>query len=104
MSDPRTVTVYGASDDLIEIEGAIREEWSPGEPDAILGFSDGTTLRIHFDSDGMWRITPLTNGTAELSIVQTTTDGEGYSDVATLTGSELRWCLAGDSIAMAERA
>ena len=23
MSDPRTVTVYGASDDLIEIEGAM---------------------------------------------------------------------------------
>ena len=88
--------VYGASDDLIEIEGQIREEFSPGEPDVVLGFSDGTVLRIRFTNDGVWRITTLAQGSSSLTIVQAPVDDDDiYSDRATLTG-EVRWVLCGD--------
>lgn len=92
-----TVTLRGASDDLIEVEGAIEEEFYPfhhfedGDDDgAYLAFSEGTVLRIIYDSHGKWRINRVAKGTAnylldELEVL----DGE-YSDKATLTG-DIRW-------------
>lgn len=92
------VTLSGASDDLIEVDGDIREEFNYLKNDeddgAVLGFSDGTVLRIKFDADGdgNWRITPLIRGTAVLEIEQTT--GEDGTDVATLDG-EVGWVVHG---------
>lgn len=99
MPDPQTVTVYGASDDMIEVEGAITEEWDytghdddwPGD---VLAFSDGTVLRIAFTDHGIWRITPVTRGAADLRIEQATDDDEDYTDKAHLTG-EVRWVVHG---------
>lgn len=95
---PTTVTVYGASDDLIEVEGTIDEEFSVGADGNLLAFSDGTVLRIqHTD---VWRITPVVvPDQGLLSIVQCPeNDEDNYSDRATLTGNIL-WVVLGSEIA-----
>jgi hypothetical protein len=91
--------IYGASDDLIEVEGDIREEFNPsGDDPSYLGFSDGTILKITYDNDGMWRIVPMVKGTAELQIIQATDADEDYTDHAHLTG-DISWVLYGSAMA-----
>lgn len=94
----QTVTLCGYSDDLIEIEGALSEEFSyPGEA-SIVGFSDGTVLSIEYASDGCWRIHLCARGSALLDIVPAVAeDDHNYSDRATLTGAPgvLRWAVVG---------
>lgn len=84
------ITVFGYSDDLIEVDGDIRDEFpiKDDTPDGgdLLAFSDGTLLRITYTKDGIWRITPLVRGSAELGIEQAPDNG-GYSDRATLSGA-----------------
>jgi len=86
------VVITGASDDLIEVDGDIREEFTYKNDDEgdLLAFSDGTLLHIVFARFGIWRITPLVRGTATLTIEQQTED-EG-TDVATLDG-DVRWVV-----------
>lgn len=48
------IKVYGASDDLIEIDGYIREEFYYRNDDYYLGFSTGHLIRINYDGD--WRL------------------------------------------------
>jgi hypothetical protein len=93
-----SVTVSGASDDLIELCGDIYEELSyrtSGVGD-LVAFSDGTVLRVTFGSP--WRIVPVARGTAELHIKQATEGDEEGTDKATLTG-DVRWAVHGTAIA-----
>lgn len=92
--------IYGASDDLIEIDGDISEEFNPSGDDDnnYLGFSDGTVLKITYDNDGMWRIVPVIKGTAQLRIIQATDVDEDYTDHAHLTG-DISWVVYGTAIA-----
>lgn len=53
-----SVIVYGASDDLIELEGEIREEFSAYNG-GRLAFSNGVLLDLEYDRNGTWRITAL---------------------------------------------
>lgn len=84
-----SVTVYGASDDLIEVEGDIREEfhWNDCLP-AYLRFSNGVVLRVsYFD---VWRIEPVA-GAELVQVVQCSEDDEdNYSDRATVSG-DVTW-------------
>lgn len=96
------IHIYGASDDLIEIEGDISEEFPYYDGGAnLLAFSDGTVLRAKYDSDGIWRFTSLFDGKARLvRIVQTYDDpDEGYSDQVYLYDEELetpiQWVVQG---------
>lgn len=85
-----SITIYGASDDLIEVEGDISEEFSAlGEDDGyLIAVSDGTLLRVRYTADGVWRIEPVHQGGADLDIVQAiSADDDNYSDRATLTGT-----------------
>lgn len=100
-----SITVYGSSDDLIEVEGDIREEFtyrmSPitdeGAGD-LLAFSDGTILRIAYTAAGVWRITQVALGTSSLGIEQAPEgDEDNYSDRATL--SSARWVVQGIALA-----
>jgi len=92
------LTVYGASDDLIEIDGDIREEFNHyGDEPALLGFSDGTILRVTFDQDGIWRLTPVITGSATLTHVFGQDDKE-HTDKATLDG-DVRWVMYGSEMA-----
>jgi hypothetical protein len=92
--------VYGASDDLVEVEGdGWAEEFGYGRGDAFLQVSDGTLLRIAYspDESGCWRITREVAGSAAFSIVSPPEEGPGkqsaglgYSDAVTLDG-DVRW-------------
>jgi hypothetical protein len=70
------LTIYGASDDLIEIEGDIDEEFNPPEYDepTLLVFSDGTILKVQYGAggDGFWRISPVVKGSAKYSKTEAT--------------------------------
>lgn len=96
------IIIYGASDDLIEIEGNIREEFSsyPPEDDEtlILAVSDGTVLRVRYDEDGIWRFTPLVIGSSYVDI-KYGTDDRAHTDRVTLTGNDLNWVVLGEHIA-----
>lgn len=93
-----SIIIYGASDDLIEIEGEFREELSlrldTPEDSALLFVSDGTVIRVNYDSDGIWRLTRLVSGAARFE------KGEGdveanTPDIVTLSGIRINWiCLA----------
>lgn len=102
--------VHGASDDLIEIDGDIREEFeflSNGDRDALyIGFSDGTVLQVRYDNQGCWRIERTIEGRAEYrhepAVAPNSTarqDGTpGHSDVVRLQG-KIAWAIAGEQIA-----
>jgi len=106
---PTTTTIYGASDDLIEVEGDIREEFtyraSPITEDGagdLLAFSDGTILRVAYTAEGVWRITPVVRGNADLNVDAAPEDDEdNYSDRATLSGlsSPMTWVVQGVAFA-----
>ena len=93
------ITIYGSSDDLIEIEGDIDEEFTYPDKPTRLGFSDGTVLSIVYDQRGTWRIAPVVAGSAKLNIVVAPVDDtDNYSDRATLQG-DISWVLCGTSYA-----
>lgn len=93
------ITVLGASDDLVCVEGDINEQWDYGGDDAdwagdVVAFSDGTVLRVQFAEDGFWRITPHAKGPAFLRIDQASDEDEDYSDKARVDG-DVRWVVHG---------
>jgi hypothetical protein len=100
-----SVTIYGASDDLIEIEGDIREEfnhYSNEDDDArMLGFSDGTLLRIVYDRDGIWRITKVVSGSAGFSKVDGVVEDD-TNDIVTLHG-DIKWVVCGEHYAVKKK-
>src|SRR5678815_754231 len=101
-----TVTVYGASDDLIEVDGALREEFNPHERDKgdYLAFSDGTVLSVLYAKDGCWRINRLVNGSATYEKADATgADSDNYSDRVTLTGDALTWVVFGSELVRADQ-
>lgn len=94
------IKIYGGSDDLIEIEGDLTEEFNIGAGDQqpkLLAFSDGTLLRIVYGDEGIWRITPLVRGSAVYTKEFEATDADGeYSDVVTLDG-DIQWVALASS-------
>ena len=95
-----TVTIYGASDDLIEVEGAIRDEFSHyGDDPALVTCSDGTALRVVYDTDGIWRVTPVARGTGDVTITQCAATDEDDTDRATITADRITWVACGHDIA-----
>jgi hypothetical protein len=88
--------VYGASDDLIELDGNngdVNEEFGVyldnGEA-RYLGFSDGTVLRAVYDEDGIWRLTPIFKGT----LYERKEDGVVASDTNDVVWFRdgVKWC------------
>lgn len=99
MPDTPTITICGASDDMVIAEGAINDEWDytgddPDWPGDVVAFSDGTVLRIQFTEDGFWRITPTAKGPAFIRIDQATDEDEDYTDKARVSG-DVRWVVHG---------
>lgn len=77
--------IYGASDDLVELEGDLSEEFSGGEKPCLLIFSDGTVLTIKYGKEhlAVWAITLITQGKLFKRIEYCTDgDAERYSDTA----------------------
>lgn len=92
-----TTVLYGYSDDLIELEGDIREEFNPvGDDGDLIVFSTGTVLRIEYGTGGVWRITHVAGPT--VPIEQCAEDDEDvYSDRATIEGAT--WAVHGIAFA-----
>lgn len=78
------ITIYGASDDLIEVEGDIHEEFSHyTDVPFYIGISDGTVLRVGYD--GLWNISVLRQGSGCIVEHHKATDEDAdYSDKLTL--------------------
>ena len=96
----KTLKIYGASDDLIEIDGDIREEFNHYNEDDpfYLAFSDGTALSINYNNDGFWRINRLAIGSAEYSKHEGADEDGDYSDIVTLKG-DIKWAIGGKNFA-----
>lgn len=92
--------VYGSSDDLIEVDGDVREEFVLFDEDAgdILAFSNGVVLRVQYDVDGFWRIRSLA-GHKLVRRREPVEDGD-YSDVALIEGS-VSWVVHGSEWSLA---
>jgi len=87
------VIVYGFSDDLIEVEGEINQEFYLGTDEGgYLAFSDGTLLRVDYDGD--WNISLKASGKSSYHNEPPADNGSDYSDIVTLTG-DFKWVLFG---------
>lgn len=80
------VKIYGASDDLVEIEGSNykEDEIDCYEQDVRIRFVDGTVIRIGYPKNGMavWWIEVEKQGTAtQYNVVCEDEDAEIYSDI-----------------------
>ena len=84
----QTAIVYGASDDLVEVDGAFSEEWGCWDAqESTVIFGDGTELGIAYGpTEPTWTIRLKKAGTATVLIEKATDDVTDYSDRATVTG------------------
>lgn len=79
------IKIYGASDDLVEIEGsAYEQEIGCWDQDVRIRFQDGTIIRVGYPKDGMavWWIEVEADGTAAHTLtICEDEDADIYSDV-----------------------
>lgn len=87
------LTVYGASDDLVELDGDFSEEISAIDSTTLLAFGDGTLLEVKYAIEGVWRIRRVFAGSAEYNHDEDPGNDENRYSRVTLKG-DLRWCLA----------
>jgi hypothetical protein len=73
------IEIHGHSDDLIEVEGSITEEFYPGGKPSYLSFSDGTVLEVVYVK-GVWRINRLAAGEAVYRKEESPGEVTNYSD------------------------
>lgn len=92
----QTTRITGASDDLIELDGAIYDEIGTpfNDPTTDITFDNGAKVRVIYDDEGVWRITDASPEPGLVTIVRcedrpgyTGPDGSVYSDEATVTGA-----------------
>lgn len=99
------VRITGASDDLIEIDGDISEEWNWYSSDAqdsrLIAVSDGTLLRVRYDEDGIWRFMPIVKGTAFAEHIVGDVEADTF-DVIVLRG-EVHWLVLGTDRAVTKQ-
>jgi hypothetical protein len=100
---PNQTVVYGASDDLIEIEGSIREEFYATEKvhddGDLLAFSNGVVLRVRYDTDGVWRLSLVAGTGVKIEQAPANDEDGNYSDTATL--EPVGWVVHGHEWARA---
>jgi hypothetical protein len=93
------VTIYGASDDLIEVEGDIREEYyarDAGDMANAVVFPDGSVVAIEYTPAGVWRIGLERQGagTTVEHVRAPEDDDDNYSDRVTLKSDQpFRWAV-----------
>ena len=90
-----TTIIYGVSDDLVALGGAIEKEFSAYDYDHRMTFDNGVVLiaRYDRDGDGIWRIeNPSDHPSVTITRCEgregyTDPDGPIYSDLAIVTGA-----------------
>ena len=75
--------LYGRSDDLIEVEGAVSEEFyaNYGEP-SYIEIGRHYVFEVKCDSEGIWRIQEVKTPNAVDWEITPAEDMDSYSDVA----------------------
>lgn len=58
--------VYGANDDLVEVDGAIEEEFGAHGCPLYLRFTNGVYLKAEYTKGGLWKIDILAGGETQL--------------------------------------
>ena len=92
--DFKGTVIYGASDDLIEIEGAINEEFPTDKEDTVV-CSDGTMAEIVFDSKGRWKCLLKNKGPLFQKIGKRPDGGGEPGDEAMYFLPGLTWVMCG---------
>jgi hypothetical protein len=93
-----SIKIYGASDDLIEIEGDLEEEFNHYSDEPVLiAVSEGTLLRVVYDGDGIWRITKVTGGSATMEKIEGDVEKD-TNDVVTLSGVDFKWVVMCENV------
>jgi len=92
------IKIYGESDDLIEIDGHICEEFSRFDSEGdYLAVSDGTVLRIVYDNDGIWRVSLVFRGSLFDHIDQGSVEKD-INDIAYFKDG-VKWIVCGKDLA-----
>ena len=83
MSQKKCVTIYGYSDDLVEIENSQYKEDEIDCYDKAIRFYfvDGTIISICYAQGGVWKITHEAIGKAWYELTRCEDDDDAYSDV-----------------------
>ena len=95
------ITIYGASDDLIEIEGDIEEEFNwiaEDDEKRYIAVSDGTLLSVRYDQDGIWRLNRLMSGSSKFEKEEGDIEKD-TPDKVTLSDVEIKWIVFGEQTA-----
>ncbi len=77
-----SITVYGTSTNLIEVDGDISNTFSytgdlgEGDTGDLLAFSDGTVLRMRRDPEYAWVIDVLVHGASDVETWTHTHEGD----------------------------
>lgn len=88
------VKIYGVSDDLIEIEGDIRQEIEAYEQVKHICLSDGLIVKINYD--GEWNIKIVKKGDSPVKYTPSEgVDSKNYSDIIEINGN-IGWAIVGD--------
>lgn len=103
----KRLEVYGASDDLIEVEGAVQEEfggYSRDDKEFLLVVSDGTVLGLKYGGEGVWNIRLVATGKGSKVTVATAIDtGDDNTDRATIEAEDpIKWVVFGHQIVVAK--
>lgn len=102
-----TTVVYGSSDDLIEVDGMVTDEfpamWCSDDQPRYLAFSDGTVIRVIYSAEGCWELRRVEVGTAQYAHKPHDDDRTTYSDRVTLTGP-IAWVVMGTHHARSKKA
>lgn len=93
-----TVTIYGASDDLIEVEGDVPgcDEYNSIDAPLYVELSTGDAFKVEYTDEGVWRVTLHEKGalhtikslknTSVVTVPAEGSDSKNYSDRLTVTG------------------
>jgi hypothetical protein len=92
----QTVLIYGTNDDLIEVTGAVEEEYTlPSSERATVAFDNGVLVTIRYGEAGRWEVPNVHLPDEVATIYEATVLEAGtvptlcdYSEVAIIQSSE----------------
>ena len=94
-----SIEIYGASDDLIEIEGDVREEFNCNYDEGTYVATNCGAVQISYTHSGEWRINAI-EGVVTIAPCPVGNE-DNYSDRATIHGN-IKWVVAGKHFAPAK--
>lgn len=99
----KRLEVFGYSDDNIEVEGAVHEEfgaYSRDDQEFLVVVSDGTVLALKYGDKGIWNIRLVATGKgSKVSIATALDTDDENTDRATIEAQDaIRWVVFGHKI------